>query len=128
MAHVSRSDIQRLHPIVRTIFLDDKHALQTHVNMMLRLDVTMIEHSAWLSWGHLESTALSWLYFSMASVKRWVLGKNVRATLARHHRQFTCFRYAVVSMVFMMRVRMIDAMKMNRMREVVRVLQNNLHR
>src|SRR5262245_30884512 len=88
--------------------------------------MAMVKHCAWLSRGEFKDSLVSCENFSVSGLKRWVT-KNISTTLTRHHRQFAGFRHPVIAVGFVVRVGMIDTMKMNSVREVMRVFEDHLH-
>src|SRR5688572_17007813 len=95
--------------------------------MMLRLDMAVVEHGAWLPRGQIERAAFAGHHLAVAGMKGWDLSEDVRATLSRHHRQFTRFGHAVVAVIFMMGVRVINAVEVNGVGKIVGVLQDDLY-
>ncbi len=103
-AYAARPDIEGLHPVVGAVLFDHQHSLQSHQNMRVRLHVTMVE----------RGTRLPRL-------------QPVCPCLAGHGRMFTEYWYAVVAFAGRRLKRMIGAVKMNRVWQVMPVFQREVH-
>src|SRR3954451_23598055 len=99
------------------------------MDMSLRLDMAMVKKRAGLPGGHGECAACAWHDFAVSGVKtRSVkLGKLIGPALTWHHWQFARLRHAIIALAFVMRVGMIDTVKVNSMGEIVGVFQRDLH-
>ncbi len=69
MADLPCSYVECLHPVVWPILFDDEHPLESHMDMMLRLDMTVVKHGAGLPGSHLERAVRSGHHFAVAGVE-----------------------------------------------------------
>ena len=95
-------DVEGLQPVVGPVLLDHEHPLQSHQNVGLRLDVAVVEHGARLARGHL-----------------------IRARFARPDGQLAGNRHTVVALPVRVHERMIHAVEMDGVRQVMRVFERH---
>jgi hypothetical protein len=89
----------------------------------------VVKKRAGLPGGHRERATCARHDFAVSGVKTGIvkLRKLIRAAPTRHHWQFAGLRHAVVALAFVVRVGVIDAVKVNGMGKVVGVFQGDLH-
>ena len=59
MTYLSGANIERLQPIIWLVLFDDKHATQSHHQMLCGLHMAMIKHGAGMPWLYFIGMAFS---------------------------------------------------------------------